>query len=182
MTLVEAELAEILAAGSYERSTGRRGYRKGKRDRRISTGLGATVIELLRGRITEWEREWQSRWIGRYERREATVDRALLDCHLSGANGRCIRAALSPLLRGAPLSKSAISWLLGRLEALFSQWRSRSLATKPMVLLYRDAIVLRVRIAEKVISVPILVGLGVGEKGQKLILDLELFQSESSSC
>jgi len=184
MALAEAELAEVLAAGSYERSEGRRGYRNGKRQRSISTGLGATVIELPRARISTGERdkEWQSGLIERYQRRAASVDRALLGCYLSGANGRRIRGALSPLLRGAPLSKSAISRLVGRLEALFTQWRGRSLASEAVVFLYLDAIALRVRIANKVISVPVLVGLGVKEDGQKVILDLELFQSESSSC
>ncbi|MGH9779709.1 MAG: IS256 family transposase [Candidatus Acidiferrales bacterium] len=184
MTLAEAELTEVLAAGSYERSEGRRGYRNGKRQRSISTGLGATVIELPRARIGEGsgDKEWQSGLIGRYQRRGASVDQALLGCYLSGANGRRIRGALSPLLRGSPLSKSAISRLVGRLEALFSQWRSRSLATEAVVFLYLDAIALRVRIAKKVISVPVLVGLGVKADGHKVILDLELLQSESSSC
>lgn len=184
MTLAEAELAEVLAAGSYERSQARRGYRNGKRQRSISTGLGATVIELPRARITEGEREreWQSGLIARYQRRSRSVDQALLGCYLSGANGRRIRGALSPLLRGTPLSKSAISRLVGRLEELFTQWRGRSLATEAVVFLYLDAIALRVRIAKKVISVPVLVGLGVREDGQKVILDLELLQSESSSC
>lgn len=184
MTLAEAELAEVLAAGSYERSQARRGYRNGKRQRSLSTGLGATVIELPRARITEGEREreWQSGLIARYQRRSRSVDQALLGCYLSGANGRRIRGALSPLLRGTPLSKSAISRLVGRLEVLFTQWRGRSLATEAVVFLYLDAIALQVRIAKKVISVPVLVGLGVKEDGQKVILDLELLQSESSSC
>lgn len=184
MTLAEAELAEVLAARSYERSEDRRGYRNGKRQRSISTGLGATVIEMPRARISEGsgEKEWQSGLIGRYQRRGASVDQALLGCYLSGANGRRIRGALSPLLRGSPLSKSAISRLVGRLEALFSQWRSRSLASEAVVVVYLDAIALRVRIAKKVISVPVLVGLGVKGDGHKMILDLELFQSESSSC
>lgn len=184
MTLAGAELAEVLAAGSYERCEGRRGYRNGKRQRSISTGLGATVIELPRARISEGEleKEWHSGLIARYQRRARSVDQALLGCYLSGANGRRIRGALSPLLRGAALSKSAISRLVGRLEVLFTQWRSRSLATEAVILLYLDAIVLRVRIAKKVISVPVLVGMGVKEDGQKVILDLELFQSESSSC
>lgn len=184
MTLAEAELAEVLAARSYERSEARRGYRNGKRQRSISTGLGSTVIELPRARISEGsgEKEWQSGLIGRYQRRGASVDQALLGCYLSGANGRRIRGALSPLLRGSPLSKSSISRLVGRLEALFSQWRSRSLGSEAVVVIYLDAIALRVRIAKKVISVPVLVGLGVKEDGHKVILDLELFQSESSSC
>lgn len=184
MTLAEAELAEVLAARSYERSEARRGYRNGKRQRSISTGLGSTVIELPRARISEGsgEKEWQSGLIRRYQRRGASVDQALLGCYLSGANGRRIRGALSPLLRGSALSKSSISRLVGRLEGLFSQWRSRSLASEAVVVMYLDAIALRVRIAKKVISVPVLVGLGVKEDGHKVIMDLELFQSESSSC
>jgi transposase-like protein len=75
------------------------------------------------------------------------VDSALLGSYLSGANGRRIRGALSPILRGAPLSKSAISRIVGRLQSLFSEWRKRSLKEESVVYLYLDAICLRVRIA-----------------------------------
>jgi transposase-like protein len=71
---------------------------------------------------------------------------------------------------------------VGRLEALFSQWRERSLKSESVVFVYLDAIVLRVRIANKVVSAPVLVGLGVKADGQKVVLDLELLQSESSEC
>lgn len=184
LTLVEAELAEVLAAQPYERKGERRGYRHGKRSRSISTGLGATVIELPRARLTEGgeEKEWQSRLIERYQRRARSVDSALLGCYLSGANGRRIRGALAPLLRGAPLSKSAISRVVGRLGALFSQWRQRSLKTESVVFLYLDAIALRVRVANKVVSAPVLVALGVKADGHKVVLDLELMQSESGEC
>ena len=184
LTLAEAELREVLAAMPYERKGERRGYRNGKRERWVSTGLGATAIELPRARLKEGgeEREWQSRLIERYQRRARSVDSALLGCYLSGANGRRIRGALSPLLRGAPLSKSAISRIVGRLQALFTDWRKRSLKTEAVVFLYLDAIGLRVRIANKVVSAPVLVGLGVKADGQKVVLDLELLQSESSEC
>lgn len=184
LTLAEAELKEVLAAWPYERSQQRRGYRNGKRERWMTTGLGAALIELPRARLVEngEEKEWQSRLMGRYQRRAASVDCALLGAYLSGANGRRIRGALSPLLRGAPLSKSAISRIVGRLQALFSSWRQRSLKAEATVLLFLDAIALRVRIANKVISVPVLVALGVAEDGQKVVLDLELLASESTSC
>ena len=184
LTLAEAELAEVLAAQRYERKGERRGYRNGKRERWVSTGLGATVIELPRARLGqgEQEKEWQSNLIERYQRRARSVDSALLGCYLSGANGRRIRGALSPLLRGAPLSKSAISRIVGRLQSLFSEWRKRSLKGESVVFLYLDAIALRVRIANKVVSAPVLVTLGVKADGQKVVLDLELLQSESSEC
>lgn len=183
-TLVEAELSEVLAALPYERNGVRRGYRNGKRERSVSTGLGQAVIELPRARLSAGgqETEWRSRLIERYQRRARSVDSALLGCYLSGASGRRIRGALSPLLRGAPLSKSAISRIVGRLQALFSQWRERSLKTESVVVVYLDAICLRVRIANKVVSAPVLVGLGVKADGQKVVLDLELLPSESSEC
>jgi putative transposase len=183
-TLVEAELAEVLAAQPYERKGERRGYRNGKRERSISTGLGQTVIELPRARLRQGagEKEWQSRLVERYQRRARSVDSALLGCYLSGANGRRIRGALSPLLRGAPLSKSAISRIVGRLQALFTEWRKRSLNRESVVFLYLDAIALRVRIANRVVAAPVLVALGVKADGQKAVLDLELLQSESGEC
>src|SRR5678816_25663 len=182
LKLAEAELAEVLAARRYERNGERRGYRNGKRERWVSTGLGATVIELPRARLGqgEQEKEWQSRLIERYQRRARSVDSALLGCYLSGANGRRIRGALSPLLRGAPLSKSAISRIVGRLQALFTDWRQRSLKEEAVVGVYLDAIGLRVRIANKVVSAPVLVALAVKADGQKVVLDLELLQSAVS--
>lgn len=120
--------------------------------------------------------------IERYQRRARSVDSALLGCYLSGANGRRIRGALSPLLRGAPISKSAISRIVGRLQGLFTDWRKRSLEAEAVVFLYLDAICLRVRIANKVVSAPVLVALAVKADGQKVVLDLELLQSESSEC
>jgi len=184
LALTEAELKEVLGARPYERSCERQGYRHGRKLRSITTGLGAAVIELPRARLREdgREREWQSRLIRRYERRAPSVDSALLGAYLAGANGRRIRGALSPLLRGAPLSKSAISRIVGRLQALFCSWRERSLKTFPLTVLYLDAIALRVRIANKVLSAPVLVALGVGRDGQKEVLDLELLTSESTSC
>jgi putative transposase len=182
--LAKAELTEVLAAERHQRNDNRRGYRNGKRERSISTGFGKTLIELPRARLIESgeEKEWQSRLIERYQRRARSVDSALLGCYLSGANGRRIRGALSPLLRGAPLSKSAISRVVGRLQALFSRWRERSLKAESAVFLYLDAIALRVRVANKVVSAPVLVALGVKADGQKVVLDLELMQSESGEC
>ncbi len=120
--------------------------------------------------------------VPRSQRRAAAVDAALLGTYGAGASGRRIAGALAPVLRGAPLSKSAISRIVGRLTALFERWRQRSLDEEPLLLLYLDAIALRVRLAQKVVSVPVLVALGVKPDGQKVILDLELLASEATAA
>jgi transposase-like protein len=87
-TLAEAELSEVLAALPYERNGARCGYRNGKRERTIGTGLGQAVIELPRARVREGdgEKEWRSRLLERYQRRARSVDSALLGCYLSGTS------------------------------------------------------------------------------------------------
>ena len=97
----------------------RAGYRHGKRVRTLTTSLGATTIAMPRARIEDDDgrrREWHSRMIPRYQRRTERVDEAILGVYLSGTNTRRLRGALSPLLRGAPLSKDAVSRLVGRLR------------------------------------------------------------------
>lgn len=183
-TLVDAELTEVLAAVPYQRSETRRGYRHGRTARLLTTGLGATRLTLPRARLDTGPgtEEWQSQLLRRYQRRAAAVDAALLGTLCSGANSRRLKGALRPLLRGAPLSKSAVSRVVRRVQALFEQWRRRPLQEEGGVVLYLDAIALRVRLAQPVTSVPVLVAVGVRADGQKGGLDLELLTSESTAA
>jgi putative transposase len=109
--ILEEELESRLGAGRSQRvGAGRTGYRHGARERQLTTSLGKTTIMLPRARLKGAdgkESEWHSRIIPRYQRRTERVDRALLGTYLSGINSRRLRGALSPLLRGAPLSKDA---------------------------------------------------------------------------
>lgn len=183
-TLVDTELTETLAALPYQRTDGRRGYRHGSEARTIGTGLGAATVTLPCGRLWQEGRlvEWQSRLLPRYERRAQAVDAALLGAYLTGTNQRRIKGAVAPLLRGAPLSKSAISRLVGRIKSLLEQWRTRSLADERIVYLYLDAIALRVRLVQKVVTAPVRVALGVRQDGQKVVVDLELLTSDSTTA
>jgi putative transposase len=171
-TMVDAELTEVLAAGRYERAGVRRGYRHGQTTRTITTGLGPTPLTLPRGRVQQGPqtREWHSQLLPRYARRAGAVDAALLGSYLSGTNSRRLKGALAPLWRDAPLSKSAVSRVVGRVKTLYDRWHRRRLEDERIVLLYLDAIVLRVRLAQKVVSVPVLVALGVRADGQKVVL------------
>jgi hypothetical protein len=61
----EAELRKVLVALPYECNGFRRGYRNGKRERWMSTGLGVTVIELRRARFRQrdGERNGKAGWL-----------------------------------------------------------------------------------------------------------------------
>ena len=74
----------------------------------------------------------------RYERRTTRVDEATLGVYLAGGNTRRVKGALAALLRGGPLSKDAVSRLVGRLREDFETWRGRDLAGEDIRYVFMD--------------------------------------------
>src|SRR5213594_5128903 len=150
--LIREELVAALGAGPYERTPERRGYAHSPRERTITTGLGPVTLTVPRGRLftpPEGESaEWRSELLPRYARRTREVDAALAGLYLSGTNTRRVKQALKPLLKGAPLSKSAVSRVVTGLKDQYETWRMRDLSAERLKVLYLDAAYLRVRLAE----------------------------------
>ncbi|PYR37807.1 MAG: hypothetical protein DMF90_05570 [Acidobacteria bacterium] len=116
--IVEEELEAALgAAPSVRVGSARLGYRHG-------AAMPRARVRSADGETTEW----RSELVPRYQRRSERVDEAILGVYLSGTNTRRIKGALAPLLRGGPLSKDAVSRLVGRLADDFETWRRRDLA------------------------------------------------------
>jgi transposase-like protein len=183
--VLEEELAGALGTGRYERSEERRGYRHGHETRRITTELGPQTLAVPRGRIVEPDgsaREFRSEVVPRYARRTRQVDEAILGAYLAGANTRRIRKALEPLLGTEHLSKSAVSRVAARLKAQFAQWSERDLSQERYGILFLDGFHLKVRMARRVVSVPVLAVLGVAPDGTKRLVALELAVSEAEAC
>lgn len=89
---------------------------------------------------------------------------------------------MAPLLRGAPLSKDAISRLVGRLREDFESWAKRDLAEHRIRHVYLDGWYPRVRIGKKRVRVPVLVTLGTAADGHRVILDLRIAGEESEAA
>jgi transposase-like protein len=183
--LVDEELDAALGAAKSQRvGVARSGYRHGSRPRQLTTSLGRTTIAMPRARLIDEDgssREWRSRMIPRYQRRTERVDEAILGVYLSGTNTRRLRGALSPLLRGAALSKDAVSRLVGRLREDFESWAKRDLAEHGIRYLFLDGCYPRVRIGKKRVRVPVLVTLGVCADGRRVVLDLRIAGEESEA-
>ena len=182
--VLEEELTEALGTGRYERRDARCGYRNGHQARRITTAVGAQTLEVPRGRIVDPDgtsREFRSEALPRYARRTREVDETILGAYLAGANTRRIRKALAPLLGEEHLSKSAVSRVASRLKDLFRRWSERDVSQETYAILFLDGFHLKVRMARRVVSVPVLAVLGVAEDGRKHLVALQLAASEAGS-
>ena len=177
------ELAAALGSARHERTTRRAGYRHGALDRTITTSEGLRVLRVPRGRVRDddgW-REFHSQLLPRYARRTREVDAAVLGSYLAGANSRRIRTALKPLLGERHLSKSAVSRIVARLKALFTMWQTRDLCGERYAALFLDGFHLKVRLAKRIVAVPVLAALGVLENGQKRLIALQLAAAETTA-
>jgi putative transposase len=124
-------------------------------------------------------KEWRSTIVPRYQRRMAEANEAVIATYLAGGNTRRIRGAFQPLLKAAPLSKSAVSRVVATLKDGLGAWRTRSLGDLDIIYVYLDGFALRVRGAGRVVSVPVLGVVGVLADGSKQLLPLELCGGES---
>jgi putative transposase len=151
----------------------------------LTTSLGPTTFAMPRARLVTAKgrtEEWRSQLVPRYQRRSAQVDEAMLGVYLSGTNTRRIKGALAPLLRGGPLSKDAVSRLVGRLADDFETWRGRDLAADGIQYLMLDGWYPKVRIGKRRVRVPVLVTLGVRANGDRVLLDVRLVGDESTAA
>ena len=183
-TVLEEEILAALGADTHERTAGRRGYRHGTTERTVTARDGTRTITVPRARLqTEagLSAEFQSAVVPRYARRTREVDEALLGCYFGGVNSRRIRRALQPLLGDAYLSKSAVSRVVARVKDQFTVWQQRPLTDARYGVVFLDGFHLRVRLAGRVVVVPVLAALGVTDTGQKQLLALQLAAAEATT-
>lgn len=182
--LLREEINEALGAMRHERTKGRCGYRNGSYERSIVTAGGEAAIEMPRAVVKNEAGEFiehRSKVLPAGARRIPVVDEVILGAYLGGMNTRKIRRALEPLLGGAALSKSAISRVVTKLKDRFSQWMSRDLSSESALIVYLDAMMLPVRIARRVVRVPVQAAIGVRDGGEKVLLSLRVVASESTA-
>src|SRR2546422_2773702 len=141
-TAVHEELRAALGARSYERSDVRRGYRNGTKARALTGPSGPVVLTVPHARLFG-ATEWSSTILPRYQRRLQSVNEAIVATYLAGANTRRIRGALRPLLKDAPLSKSAVARVVATLKAEFAAWGTRPPAGLEGVYLHLHGLALR---------------------------------------
>ena len=182
--ILDEELTEALGCPRHDRTENRLGYRNGSIEREVTMEAGLQRLRIPRGRIDKDDGssvEFRSQVLPRYARRTRRVDEAILGVYLAGGNSRRIRKALAPLLGDQNLSKSAISRVVGRLKALFAEWNGRDLSSESYEIVFLDGFHLKVRLARRVVSVPILAALGVEKDGAKRLIGLQLVVRESGS-
>ncbi|MGY4463993.1 hypothetical protein ACVWYI_008006 [Bradyrhizobium sp. LB13.1] len=156
-----------MAAGRGRRPAASGRLRRGPRAR-LNTADGKTP-------------EWKSQSLRAYQRRTLAADALIASCYLAGINTRRVRRALSALFAGA-VGKDTVSRVWRKVKSDWDAWNARSLAAEPIVRLFLDGTVVRVRLDPKATAISLLVIIGVRADGLKVLLAIKSMGGESTEA
>lgn len=172
--VLDLQCTEQLQAEPFERSEERKGYRNGYRTRTLYTRIGPLTLRVPQTR----EGHFSTEIFKRYQRSEQALVLSLMEMYLQGVSTRKV-TKITEELCGASFSKSLVSDLCGRLDAVIQGWKSRSLKDKVYPFLIVDALVVDVRRDKAIRSTGVLIAYGVNVDGKREPLDLLVADSES---
>ena len=162
--LLEAEAEKLMQAARYERSKERRGC-CGHYSRSLTTTSGDVTLNVPRLKGISFE----TAIIGRYRRRESSVEEALIEMYLAGVSVRRVED-ITEALWGSKVSPSTISELNKKACVHIGDWCSRPLQGGKYPYVYVDGIYLRRNWGGEYENVSILVAIAVNEDGYREIL------------
>jgi transposase-like protein len=162
--LLEVEADHLCNAGRYERSVERLDTRAGHYRRKLHTKAGEVELKVPKLRTLPFE----TQIIKRYQRRESSVEEALIEMYLAGVSVRRVED-ITEALWGTRVKPSTVSDLNQKIYERIEQWRMAPIqGTHPYV--YLDGIALKRSWGGEVRDVAVLVAVGVNQDGFRDIL------------
>lgn len=162
--LLDAEADALCQARRYERTSTRQDTRAGHYTRKLQTRAGEVTLKVPKLRQLTFE----TAIIERYQRREASVEEALIEMYLAGVSVRRVED-ITEALWGTKVSASTVSDLNQKLYLRLDEWLARPLAGK-YAYVYLDGLWLKKSWGGEVQTVLVLVAVGVSADGYREIL------------
>ena len=163
--LLEQEAQELTQAARYERTETRRGYRSGHYSRNLTTSSGNVSLRMPRLKNVPFE----TAIIERYQRRESSVEEALIEMYLAGVSVRRVED-ITEALWGTKVSASTVSDLNKKAYVNIDKWRNRPLQGGTYAYVYVDGIYLKRNWGGEYENVSILVAMGVNAEGYREVI------------
>lgn len=165
--MLDAEADQLCNAERYERTQARTDTRAGYYQRKLHTKAGEVKLNVPKLR----QQKFETAIIERYQRRESSVEEAMIEMYLAGVSVRRVED-ITQALWGTRVSPGTVSNLNKKIYEHIEAWRNRQIRGKhPYV--YLDGIVLKRTWAQEVRNVSVLVAISVSEDGYRQVLGVQ---------
>jgi len=162
--LLDQEADKLTNAKRYERNKERVDTRAGHYNRKLLTKAGEVNLKVPKLRTLTFE----TAIIQRYQKREISVEEALVEMYLAGVSVRRVED-ITEALWGSRVSAGTISELNKKVYVHIEEWRNRPLQGRyPYV--YVDGIYLKRNWGGEYENVAVLVAMAVNEDGYREVL------------
>ena len=169
---IELEAEEVIGAGRYERSNGRKTYRNGHRERVWETRVGEIPLRIPKLR----EGNYFPSLLEPRRRAEKALLSVVQTAYVQGVSTRKVDDLLQAMgLTG--IDKSKVSRICKELDELVDAFRKRPLEASYSYL-WLDALYLKVRQDHRIVSQAVVIAIGVRETGERDVLGFSIGASE----
>lgn len=169
---MKIERSQALGAGPYERSERRQGYGNGFKSKTVETRLGPLALQVPQTRGVEFYPSALERGV----RSERALKLAVAEMYVQGVSTRRVTAVMEQLC-GLEVSSTQVSRATKLLDEELTAWRQRPIGEIPYLVL--DARYEKVRHGGSVVSCAVLIAVGVGPDGHRVLLGVSVSLSEA---
>jgi transposase-like protein len=174
---LEAEVAQHLGAGRYERTAERTGERNGHRERRWDTRVGSIQLRVPRVR----DGSYVPSLLEPRRRAERALVAVVQEAYVQGVSTRRVDE-LVQTLGLAGMSKSQVSVLCSELDGEVERFRTRPLAGASYPYVWLDATFVKGRQQGRVVGQAVVIAIGLNATtGQREVLGLDVGPSEDGA-
>ena len=174
--LIEAEAAEVIGAGRYERSEHRRTERNGHRGRLLATQAGDVELKIPKLR----KGSFFPSMLEPRRRIDKALYAVIMEAYVAGVSTRSVDDLVAALGAESGVSKSEVSRICAGLDEGVEAFRGRRLDHIEFPYVYLDATYLNVRnsVAQPA-SMATVVATGITADGNREVLGCDVGDSES---
>jgi transposase-like protein len=174
---MKLERSDFLRAGPHERTSDRRGYANGYKDKKVRSRVGELALKIPQVRDLKDPRDgFYPKSLERGLRSERALKLALAEMYVQGVSTRRVKE-ITRQLCGLEVSSTDVSRAAKLLDDELEKWRSREIGEIPYLML--DARYEKVRHGGSVIPCAVLVAVGVRSDGKRSILGVSVSLSEA---
>jgi putative transposase len=171
--VMETERDNYLRAAAYERSPDRRDYRNGYYERELILGIGKLKLKVPRTR----NGEFSTSVFEKYARCDQALVISMLEMFINGVSTRKVSNIVEQLC-GESISKSLVSSLTQKLDPIVNDWSKRPLNVMYYPYIFVDAMYIKVREHNKVVSKAVYIATAITEMNTREILGLSVDHAE----
>ncbi|WP_419392649.1 IS256 family transposase [Cytobacillus praedii] len=171
--VMEKERDVYLQAAAYERSPDRRDYRNGYYERELILGIGKLKLKVPRTR----NGEFSTSVFDKYARCDQALVLAMLEMVINGVSTRKVTHIVEQLC-GENISKSFVSSLTQKLDPIINDWSKRPLNVMYYPYVFVDAMYIKVREHNRVVSKAVYIATAITDKNTREIFGLSVDHAE----